>query len=267
MPLVIPNTTATAAEEKLSGVDVLAAGYITIANAPVYMRLYHGAQGQAVPQDEAYYPPGTYPIIGTRKDPIAGIGIRYVDAGATPQAQYFGLFSYFDEATIGAGQPFSGTVDASGAYSGGATVGIPIAGMIDYWGATEPSAEFMFADGRALDSVADTSLANLFAIIGTTYGGTGAANFFLPDTRGRVQPGLSPGGALLVDALGDNDGRAQAVRSISHRHFIGTLGDSGNQGNYGQYNTLDTSLVYTSGDANNQDSPAYIVCNKLIRVR
>lgn len=266
MPLVIPNTTATAAEVKLSGVDVLAGGYITIANAACYMRLYHGAQGLSVPQDEAYYPPGTYPIIGTRKDPIAGIGIRYADASATPQAQYFGLFSYFDEATIGAGQPFSGTVDPSGAFSGGGTVSVPIAGMVDYWGLTEPSTDWMFADGRTLDSVTDTSLANLFALIGITYGGTGASDFWLPDTRGRLEVGLSPGGAALVNGLGDNDGRAQAVRSISHRHTFAVEG-AGINGTVARGNTVFAITVTTSGDTNNTDYPAYIVCNKLIRVR
>ena len=54
---------------------------------------------------------------------------------------------------------------------------------MDYFGTTAP-VNYMFADGSA---VSRTTYADLFAVIGTTYGaGDGSTTFNLPDKRSRV---------------------------------------------------------------------------------
>ena len=59
----------------------------------------------------------------------------------------------------------------------------PIGSGMDYYG-TEAPANYMFADGRELSR---TEYAELFAVIGTTYGaGDGSTTFNLPDKRERV---------------------------------------------------------------------------------
>ena len=61
---------------------------------------------------------------------------------------------------------------------------MPLAGGLDYWGTTVPNSAFAFPAGQAISR---TTYANLFAIMGTTYGtGDGSTTFNLPDKTGRV---------------------------------------------------------------------------------
>lgn len=61
---------------------------------------------------------------------------------------------------------------------------IPIAGGLDYWGATVPNSSFAFPVGQAISRA---TYATLFDIIGTTHGsGDGSTTFNLPDKTGRV---------------------------------------------------------------------------------
>lgn len=63
------------------------------------------------------------------------------------------------------------------------TDSLPIGTGMDYFGTTAP-ANYMFADGSAISR---TEYAELFAVIGTTYGvGDGETTFNLPDKRSRV---------------------------------------------------------------------------------
>lgn len=60
---------------------------------------------------------------------------------------------------------------------------LPVGAGCDYFGTTPPEG-FLFADGSA---VSRTTYADLFAVIGTTYGaGDGSTTFNLPDKRSRV---------------------------------------------------------------------------------
>lgn len=62
--------------------------------------------------------------------------------------------------------------------------GIPLAGGLDYWGSTTPGSAFAFPTGQA---VSRTTYADLFALVGTTYGsGDGTTTFNLPDKTERV---------------------------------------------------------------------------------
>ena len=85
---------------------------------------------------------------------------------------------------------------------------VPPGTLVPYAGSSAPDG-WLLADGTTgLNSVTDTTLADLFAVIGTTYGGTGAADFDLPDMRGRVPLGVGTGDAsdATAHALADKEG-------------------------------------------------------------
>lgn len=129
-------------------------------------------------------------------------------------------------------------------------------------GSASPSG-WLLADGTA---VSRTTYANLFAAIGTAYGtGDGSTTFNLPDLRGRVAVGRSPGGKADVDTLGDSDGLSSNLRSISHHHTVtADTAGSTRQGDGGNPNVTNAPLS-TSGDGNNLDKPAYIVLNYIVK--
>ena len=54
-----------------------------------------------------------------------------------------------------------------------------------------PPQGWLFCDGATLNSSSSPQYANLFSVIGSTYGGTGASSFKVPDLRGRVPLGQS----------------------------------------------------------------------------
>ncbi|MGJ5205548.1 phage tail protein [Bradyrhizobium sp. HKCCYLR20261] len=92
---------------------------------------------------------------------------------------------------------------------------IPLAAGLDFWGTTAPNSCFAFPYGQAISRV---TYANLFALVGTTFGGgDGSTTFNLPDLRGRVR------------ACVDNMGGATANRLLSStisalRHSVGGVG-------------------------------------------
>jgi microcystin-dependent protein len=63
--------------------------------------------------------------------------------------------------------------------------GVPIGTVADYAGSTAPSG-WLLCGGQSLSR---TEYADLFAVIGTTYGAPSGSTFSLPDCRGRVAAG------------------------------------------------------------------------------
>ena len=107
-------------------------------------------------------------------------------------------------------------------------------GMLgDFAGSAAPTG-WLLCNGDTYDSIADPTLATLFSVIGTTYGGTGASNFNVPDFRGRVAIGLDNLGGTpanrMTNAQADILGGAGGVESVSlteaqngsHTHTGGT---------------------------------------------
>jgi hypothetical protein len=86
--------------------------------------------------------------------------------------------------------------------------------------------------------------------------GNGSTTFNLPDFRGRLPVSAAgAGGKALVDVIGDSDGLAQNLRSISHRHAHGQGSGSGAFG--GPDNPA--AVGFTTGDADNLNNPAFLV--------
>lgn len=79
-------------------------------------------------------------------------------------------------------------------------VSIPVGSMQIFAGSVAPEGWLLCGD-VTLNSIANPEYAKLFAVIGTTYGGTGASSFKLPDTRGRTIIGVGTGIGLTARAL------------------------------------------------------------------
>lgn len=145
-------------------------------------------------------------------------------------------------------------------YNQGST---PLGTISEYGGSSAPNAQWLMCDGSA---VSRTTYAGLFAILSTTYGvGDGSTTFNLPDLRGRVPVGLNATGPSLINTLGDNEGVALANRNISHHHNYDKVAGNTPSGPGGTQNFTSVTSTDSTGDANNQDNPAFLVVNYIIR--
>ena len=148
--------------------------------------------------------------------------------------------------------------------------GIPLGASIDYWGTSAPSTFFALAYGQGLST---TAYAPLFALVGYTYGGTGAT-FNLPDLRGRVVAGKEDMGGSAAIRIG-------TVATDSTTITGTTLGSAGGSATH----ALNTGEMPTHSHANTLSDPGHnhvvgfepsgsahailqptIIGNKLIRV-
>jgi microcystin-dependent protein len=119
---------------------------------------------------------------------------------------------------------------------------IPVGVVQDYAGSSAPDG-WLICDGSTLDSVANTKYAKLYAILGTTYGGTGADDFKLPDARGRSTVGVGTGAGLTARNLGDSSG-AEDV-DLQHSHTV----DNHNHKWYNPRSPQDDQSYNSSGSA------------------
>jgi microcystin-dependent protein len=95
---------------------------------------------------------------------------------------------------------WSGTAWVSGAATAGASVLTPVGTVVPYAGtdASTP-AGWLFCGGQA---VSRTTYADLYAVVGTTYGsGDGSTTFNVPDLRGRVAAGKDNMGGSAASRL------------------------------------------------------------------
>ena len=103
---------------------------------------------------------------------------------------------------------------------------VPVGTILAYGASTLPSG-YLACDGSAVSNA--STYADLFATIGTTWGGDGTPNFNLPDFRGRFPRGWDNGAGNDPDAASrtalhvggnsaDNVGSYQADEFESHTH-------------------------------------------------
>lgn len=124
-------------------------------------------------------------------------------------------------------------------------------GMIIMTGGATP-AGYVLCDGASYDGT-QSAYSALWAVIGTTYGGTGQSSFKVPDLRGRSPFGAGTGTGLSARSLGDKGGEERHTLTISempaHTHGIQFWGTSG--GNYGLVDSINTG---SSGYSNTQST-------------
>jgi microcystin-dependent protein len=92
---------------------------------------------------------------------------------------------------------------------------VPPGVVLPYAGSSSPIG-YLLCDGSSYDN---TEYANLFAIIGTTYGGSGS-NFNVPDMRSRLPMGAGQGTGLSNYPLASTGGQEAITDVPSHTHNI-----------------------------------------------
>ena len=145
---------------------------------------------------------------------------------------------------------------------------------------------WLVCNGSTLDSVANPKYAALFAVIGTTYGGTGANSFKVPDCRGIFVRGVGSqtiGAETYSATLGtlQNDATAKNGLTITdpgHHHTLywgSAFRDGGGEGvprfdagynDNAPNNAIGdrtTGITLNAGDA--ETRPANIALNYIIK--
>ena len=156
---------------------------------------------------------------------------------------------------------------AFASFSGGDTTSPGL--VIPFAGSSVP-AGWLLCDGSAMDRAI---YANLFAVIGTTYGaGNGSTDFNLPDFRGRMPVGAGTGSGLTTRVLGESGGSESVVLAeqnlASHTHTYTYRSAQVSYLNTYKYIWIDTAAAVTGstggGGAHNNMMP-YTVTNFIIK--
>lgn len=119
--------------------------------------------------------------------------------------------------TLVAGTPYVSTYNNSDAawylqnfY--GNPYNVPLAGGMDFWGATVPNSAFAFPTGQAISR---TTYSALFAIMSTTHGiGDGSTTFNLPDKTGRVSAMKEASATRLTSSYFNGSAPSTAVGAV-----------------------------------------------------
>ena len=165
--------------------------------------------------------------------------------------------------------------------------GLPVGSGCDYYGTTAPDG-YLFADGSAISR---TEYAELFEVIGTTYGaGDGSTTFNLPDKRERVSVMYKSGSTnygTLGGKLGSSSYTLTTANLPAHSHsitdyYINTDWEPktahryalAGKYTYDQYNNNSTSkMTQTVSTAKTGSGTAFsvvqptLVCNYIIKVK
>lgn len=255
MPALLPNTTTTDDYNDcaMGGDRGYAYGSITIANNPVSILLEHGQRGSAGQTEYEYVTPSTLPLVGiVGRDEIVGVKIKSAIPGGADVAQVSGWLIEPNVAGIQPGSAYTSTISAGGGVTPpGAGGSVPQVGDYKVSAQAASHAEpaggtWYLCDGTALPA-AEVALIALI----------GASTF---DARGRNLTML--GTHADVNAKGDNEGAALANRSQSHHHLYLTNSEPSMQAG-GVSVVRNPGSTKTTGNANLQDTPAFIVPGSL----
>lgn len=154
---------------------------------------------------------------------------------------------------------------------------LPIGSMTPY-GKSQPPTNWLICNGQA---VSRTTYADLFAVIGTSYGaGDGSTTFNLPDKRGKVSVGLNSSDSDF-NTIGKTGGEKTHTLSVeempnhnhpltasytfdqTHSHGGGTYAQSVSEGANpagGTYSTSDRIASTGGGQAHNNVQPYEVDC-------
>lgn len=147
----------------------------------------------------------------------------------------------------------------------------PVGSISLFAGSTAPTG-WLICDGSA---VSRTTYANLFSVIGTTYGtGDGSTTFNIPDIQGKVPVGIDFNDTAF-DTLGETGGEKTHTLTIdempSHSHATDKYYNTDQGGNsfYGSnatggHATSNNGMSNTGGGQAHNNLQPYIVMNYII---
>lgn len=129
-----------------------------------------------------------------------------------------------------------------------------------------PPAGWAFCWGQEIEI---SAYAQLYSLLGITFGGDGLTTFALPDLRGRVPLGAGQGVNLESYPVGQQGGaeyvQLTAVQMPSHTHGVQAVDADPNTGAPGNAFLADTSPAsYFSGDPSS--APAFMAGQMISRV-
>ena len=176
-----------------------------------------------------------------------------------------------------------GAVTATSVSISGVSVMNPTGTVLTYAGSSAPTG-YLLCDGTA---VSRTTYADLYAVVGTTYGaGNGTTTFNLPDLKGRIPVGKNTGTFSTLGGSGGAETHTLAVNELpAHNHKFGGDDMISSQGGYTSIGTFaydatssasgggqhmvtqglyDGTTSKTGGAAHNNLQP-YLVVNYIIK--
>lgn len=160
----------------------------------------------------------------------------------------------------------------------------PVGSVLAFCSVTPPSG-WLLCNGQSL--LRAGTYADLFAVLGTTYGAADGTHFNVPDIRGRVVAGYAAsGGHTDVSTIAATDGSTAANARPSHKTSVTDSGHTHSDstsnndnashaggatpGNSGVTGTTTSSAttgitagIQTAGTPT--DTPAYIILNYIVR--
>ena len=161
--------------------------------------------------------------------------------------------------------------------SGGGAV-VPIGTVLDFAG-TNPPQYYLLCNGQ---EVSRTDYAELFAVIGTTWGsGDGSTTFNVPNSQGRVSMGVGTSTAqnghsgtwMLGDTGGEYNHKLTIDEMPAHNHNAyletGTLPSRSGvlKWTSAKCQAYNESMTLTGGDNFHNNIQPFITYNKIIRAK
>ena len=124
------------------------------------------------------------------------------------------------------------------------TTNTPV-GAVTMWVTGTAPTGWLICDGSTKSTTTNPEYANLYGVIGTTYGGTGATSFRLPDLRGRVPMGAGTGNKYDSSKVDIGDLTARTLGDYVSNDESVTL--TANQSGLRQHNHTAQQDVHTHG--------------------
>lgn len=174
-----------------------------------------------------------------------------------------GMLPLATQAEVDAGVVTNKAVTPSTLFGAAQFIGLSTpTGSIIAFAANSAPTSYLICDGSA---VSRTTYADLFAVIGTTYGvGDGSTTFNVPDLRGEFIRGFDGGRGVDPEPGGRSFGSFQLDDFKRHQHSLAT-GDSGSTSPGGGNRDNETGISFTNMQGGDETRPRNVAFNYIIK--